>query len=501
MARGRHRQCGIAEERQAVRDVGGTAAVLAPHLGNEECHVQDVNLVRQDMGFELVGKNQNRVVGHGAANQGGLPAAHFLHHSHTRLWLNRLFYRKRMSSALSNVEPGSMSKPPGLSKLLILLGAISILTPFSLDMYLPALPAIAQDLHSNANAVELTLPSFFAGLAVEPAAVRLPRRPPRPAAAAALRARPLGDRVRGCALSAGIASLTVWRVVQALGVGSASVIPRAVIRDRFDVSQTARALSLLGLITGLGPILAPQLGGAILLVRRLARGILAVGGPRHRLLSIAFFTLRESIPAQRASVIGPKLWLKLLTDRRYLSYALPANLMQSGVFAYIAGAPFVYIDHFKLSPQQFAWMFGANAMGLHDRRAHQRPHRAAVRTGADFPPRDALHRGRGSRCSLRGLRRYRRLLGSRDSAAPVRRAARVQFLQRLCARTGPLRKLRRDRLGAVRHAAIRVRRLGRGGGERALRWDPPCHGGRHVRHGRGCSATVPLDPVTPRGGS
>ena len=63
-------------------------------------------------------------------------------------------------------------------------------------------------------------------------------------------------------------------------------------------------------------------------------------------------------------MIGPKLWLKLLTDRRYIRYAASANLMQSGVFAYIAGAPFVYIDHFKLSPQQFAWLFGANAVGL-----------------------------------------------------------------------------------------------------------------------------------------
>ena len=71
-----------------------------------------------------------------------------------------------MPPALSNAEPGPMSKPPGLSKLLILLGAISILTPFSLDMYLPALPAIARDLKTTAGAVELTLPSFFAGLAL-----------------------------------------------------------------------------------------------------------------------------------------------------------------------------------------------------------------------------------------------------------------------------------------------------------------------------------------------
>jgi DHA1 family bicyclomycin/chloramphenicol resistance-like MFS transporter len=142
----------------------------------------------------------------------------------------------------------------------------------------------------------------------------------------------------GCALSAGVTELTIWRVVQALRVGSASVIPRAVIRARFDVAHTARALSLLGLITGFGPILAPQSGGAILLIAgwRLEFWLLSVLGIACFL--IAFFTLRESLPASRSSTLGPKLWLRLLTDRRYLKYAIPANLIQSGVFT-ISPAP------------------------------------------------------------------------------------------------------------------------------------------------------------------
>jgi DHA1 family bicyclomycin/chloramphenicol resistance-like MFS transporter len=156
----------------------------------------------------------------------------------------------------------------------------------------------------------------------------------------------------------------VWRTVQALGVGSASVIPRAVIRDRFDVADTARALSLLGLITGFGPILAPQFGGAILLVTGWRTEFWLLSALGLLCLCIAHAMLRESIPAQRSSVMGPRLWLHLLTDRRYVRYALAANLMQSSVFAYIAGASFVYIDHFKLSPLQFALMFGVNAVGL-----------------------------------------------------------------------------------------------------------------------------------------
>ena len=257
-----------------------------------------------------------------------------------------------------------MSKPPGFSKLLLLLGAISILAPFSLDMYLPALPAIADDLKASAGAVQLTLPAFFAGLAVSQLlfgtlADRLGRRPPL---LCGLALSVIG--AVGCALSGSVHALTVWRTIQALGVGSASVIPRAVIRDRFDVAHTARALSLLGLITGFGPILAPQVGGAMLLVAGWRTQFWLLAGLGVACTGIAYVMLRESIPAHRSSVTGPKLWFHLLTDRRYVRYALAANLIQSSVFAYIAGASFVYIDHFKLSPQAFAWMFGVNALGL-----------------------------------------------------------------------------------------------------------------------------------------
>jgi DHA1 family bicyclomycin/chloramphenicol resistance-like MFS transporter len=70
------------------------------------------------------------------------------------------------------------------------------------------------------------------------------------------------------------------------------------------------------------------------------------------------------MPAERPSAMGPRLWLQLLTDKRYIGYVLPANLIQCSLFAYLAGAPFVYINVLDLSPQQFSWMFGVNAIGL-----------------------------------------------------------------------------------------------------------------------------------------
>jgi DHA1 family bicyclomycin/chloramphenicol resistance-like MFS transporter len=251
-----------------------------------------------------------------------------------------------------------------MSKLLVLLGSISILTPFSIDLYLPALPAIARDLQAGAGAVQLTLPVFFVGLALSQLvfgslADHFGRRPPLLWGLAVV---VMGSI--GCALAPSNGLLTMWRGVQALGVGAASVIPRAVVRDRFDVVHTARALSLIGLITGLGPILAPQVGGAILLVGSWRFEFWFLTALAATCLVLAYSSLSESIPAQRSAVVGPKLWLKLLTDRRYLRYALPANLLQSSVFAYIAGAPFVFIDQFKLTPLQFAGMFGCISFGI-----------------------------------------------------------------------------------------------------------------------------------------
>jgi DHA1 family bicyclomycin/chloramphenicol resistance-like MFS transporter len=260
--------------------------------------------------------------------------------------------------------PSASHNSPRMSKLLVMLGSITILSPFSLDLYLPALPSIAADLHAGPGVVQLTLPVFFLGLAVSQLffgsiADHIGRRPPLLCGLALLVVGSVG-----CALAQGIVSLTVGRLIQALGVGSASVIPRAIVRDRFDVAHTARALSLLGLITGLGPILAPQVGSLILLMGSWRYEFWFLSCAALGSLIMAFYTLAESIPAERPSAIGPKLWLQLLTDRRYLRYALPANLVQSSVFAYIAGAPFVFIDLMKLSPQQFAWMFGCNAVGL-----------------------------------------------------------------------------------------------------------------------------------------
>ncbi len=261
------------------------------------------------------------------------------------------------------VRDAVSTQPPRMSGLL-LLGAISLLGPCSIDMYLPALPSIAADLHASAAAVQLTLPAFFIGIALSQIAFgtladHAGRRP-----SLLLGLTLFGLASVACALAHSAGALMFWRVVQALGVGSTTVIPRTVVRDRFPVEHTARALSMLSLISGLGPILAPQAGGALLMVGTWRLVFWVLAGASVLFVPPVFLTLPESKPAGRPQALGPRLWISLLTDRRYLRFALPANLIQSSVFAYIAGAPFVFIRIYELSPQQFAVSFGANAVAL-----------------------------------------------------------------------------------------------------------------------------------------
>ncbi|HVC02205.1 MAG TPA: MFS transporter [Steroidobacteraceae bacterium] len=123
-------------------------------------------------------------------------------------------------------------------------------------------------------------------------------------------------------------------------------------------------VSLLGIISGMGPILAPQIGSLLLWVANWRclfwlLTALALGS-----LAAAAAMLDESRPQDRPPALGPSLWLRVIRDRRFLRYALPANFVSASVFAYISGAPFVFIDQLHLTPQRFAWLFGVNALAL-----------------------------------------------------------------------------------------------------------------------------------------
>ena len=265
-----------------------------------------------------------------------------------------------------------MKKAPtrqiSLIKLVLILGALTAFNSMSIDMYLPAFQQIARDLGVPIGTVQLSVSAFLFGSAIGqlvygPLADRWGRKRPLLFGLALYIASTVG-----CALVRSGEGLLFWRVVMALGGGASIVISRAVVRDLYDTAEAARMFSLLMLVMGAAPILAPLLGGQLLLVTGW-RGIFALLG-LFGALSFwgALVWLPESLPVEKRIQHRPgdmvTSYGSFLRNRRYLAYALALGAIAGINFAYIAGAPQLFIELHGISPQQFGIIFGLNAAGL-----------------------------------------------------------------------------------------------------------------------------------------
>lgn len=258
--------------------------------------------------------------------------------------------------------------PPLPIPWLILLGALTAVGPLSIDMYLPAFPAMEADFHVSPGAMEFTLASFFVGMALGqlaygPVSDRYGRRLPLMVGLVVYVLASLG-----CALSDSVPVLAGWRFLQALGGSAGLVITRAIVRDRCATREAARAFSMLILVMGLAPILAPLLGGWVsvglgwravffVLAGYGLLGLLAV----WRLLPETHDT-RHAQPLRAGRVVSD--YLALLASPSFVGYTLVGGLAFAGMFAYIAGGPFVLIQLGGIPPEHFGWAFGANALGF-----------------------------------------------------------------------------------------------------------------------------------------
>jgi len=262
----------------------------------------------------------------------------------------------------------SRTLPRTLPGWLLLMGALTAIGPFSIDMYLPAFPAIAAGLQVPRGDVERTLAAYLAGLALAqivygPLADRYGRRPPM-----------LGGLILytiaslWCALAGSIEALTLGRLAQALGGAAGVVIPRAVIRDHYATQDAARALSMLMLIMGLAPILAPLAGGQLLAFVgwRSLFWLMALVG--LALMAAVVLVMRESLPAERVLPLSWRTILgnyrALLRHRGFMAHSLAGGLGQAGMFSYIVGSPRVFIEIYGVAPQYYGLLFGANAAAL-----------------------------------------------------------------------------------------------------------------------------------------
>lgn len=253
-------------------------------------------------------------------------------------------------------------------RLVLVLGSLIAIGPLTIDMYLPALPAIARDLHTTSAAVQLTLTGTLAGLAlgqlvIGPLSDAVGRRLPLLAGIALHIAASVL-----CVLAPTIAVIGVLRVLQGLGVAAASVVAMAVVRDLFDGAAFARIFSRLMLVMGAAPILAPTLGSGLLRWSDW-RGVFAALAVIGVLLAtVAAVGLAETLPATRRRHGGVTAILRdyrtLLRDRTFVGLVLVAGLAMAALFAYVSGSSFVFQQRYGLDEQQFGLAFGAGAVGL-----------------------------------------------------------------------------------------------------------------------------------------
>jgi MFS transporter, DHA1 family, multidrug resistance protein len=255
----------------------------------------------------------------------------------------------------------------GLTRLTLVLGAVMAIGPLALDMYLPALPTLESEFAVPTARVQQTLSAYLFGMAIGqlvfgPLTDRFGRKTPLIGGLALF-----GVASAGCALATGMQSLILLRFAQALGGSSGMVVIRAVIRDRFDALQSAQVLSLMMLVMGVAPILAPLLGGWILVhgAWHWIFWLLTV----YTVLCVAAVLryLDESHPPHLRSVsIGRAIagFLPVGRDARFVGPTLVFISSFGAFFAYLAGAPFVFIQYFGVPADHFGWYFGANALGF-----------------------------------------------------------------------------------------------------------------------------------------
>ncbi|WP_437884507.1 multidrug effflux MFS transporter [Pseudomonas sp. LRF_L74] len=254
------------------------------------------------------------------------------------------------------------------TRIIIVLAMLSALAPFATDMYLPAFSKMAESFNTDHGRIESTLSAFFLGLALGqafygPLIDRFGRRIPLLIGVGLFACSTIG-----CLFIHDIDLLTGLRVLQAIGGCAGMIIGRAIVSDLFDQTESARVLSLLLMLMTLAPIVAPLLGG----------WILVLAGWKAIFVFMLVFALLcgvlvwryvpETQPIQRRTTlsVSPILcaYANLFRHRAFIVPAMVGGLAQASMFAFITGSPFVFMGLFEVGEQQYGWLFGLNALGI-----------------------------------------------------------------------------------------------------------------------------------------
>ena len=250
----------------------------------------------------------------------------------------------------------------------IVLGLMSAVGPFAIDMYIPALPSIAADLQTTTAAAQMTLTVFFVSFGVcqivyGPVSDMVGRKPPLYFGLALFI---LGSI--GCAFSPSIGWLIACRFLQGIGGSAVMVIPRAIIRDLHTGHEATRLMALVMLVFSVSPILAPLTGSALIVPFGWRAVFVAVTIAALLSLLLLAFLLPETHPTQNRVRVGVRDvfngFAKLLRDWHFLGLTFIGGLGMSSFFAFLASSSFIYIDHFGLTPTQYSLAFALNAIGF-----------------------------------------------------------------------------------------------------------------------------------------
>lgn len=249
---------------------------------------------------------------------------------------------------------------------LVLLAALVAFGPLSIDMYLPSLPTIASDLGAPQAKVQWSISGFLVGFCT-----------------GMLFYGPLSDRYGrktiliggiflyllsslACFMAASADQLVIFRVIQAIGGGAASVLARAIVRDVLPLTKAAHTLSIMHVVTMIAPLIAPLIGGYLMLWfgwRSLFLVLFLFGF----VCFIAVLFIKETLPVeQRGGSIAKAFsaYWHILRDKNALGYIVCMGMTFGGLFAYITSSSFVFIKHFGVPEQYFGWIFGFNVIGI-----------------------------------------------------------------------------------------------------------------------------------------
>lgn len=256
---------------------------------------------------------------------------------------------------------------PGDRVFVLVLGGLMAVAPMSIDMYLPALPAIGREFVADEHEVQITLGAYFLGFGIGqlfwgPIGDRYGRRVPTAIGIAVFVLACVG-----ASLAPDIETLIATRFVQALASSAAPVLARAMVRDVFDRERSAVMFSMMMLVMGAAPMLAPLLGGVVDLWFGWRAIFLTLGGLALVVLWF-LFRLPETHPTDKRrsahwrSVAAS--YTEIARDRRFLAYVFSGAFIFAAMFAYIGGTPFVYIGIFGVKPEFYGFLFGLNVVGM-----------------------------------------------------------------------------------------------------------------------------------------